>query len=83
MAMLTGWRVIFESKLLLYIKRTTNKTVTAASKGSVGRFTPTFNSKLLRETDNGVRKTISSSKISSEKIKSRVIKKITGMIENQ
>jgi len=82
-AILTGCLVILLSNRPSYIIRIIKSTITPKSIGSVGRLTPMFNSKLLRLTESGVRNTISRSRKSSEKIKSRTISRNTGIKENQ
>jgi len=82
-AILTGCLVIFLSNRPSYITRIIKSTITPKSIGSVGRLTPMFNSKLLKLTESGVRNTISRSRKSSEKTKSRMTSKSTGSKENQ
>jgi hypothetical protein len=56
---------------------------TPKSNGSVGRIILELFSKSIRLMDNGVKKTIRSKRLSSEKTKRRIITKTTGSNENQ
>jgi hypothetical protein len=57
--------------------------ITPNTKGSVGRIILTLFSKSIRLIDKGVKKTIRSKRLSREKMKRSIIKRIIGSNENQ